>query len=200
MTTAFLISNFIKLFFLLSPFSMISVFLTFAKGLDHKERKMAVGRTILTVIIVCFTLLWFGNSILSLLGISLDGFRIGAGTVLFMTAISLIRGTSFYEKPGPEDDFAIVPLGLPVIVGPGTIGYLLIIGGIKDPDIEHERLLVSLSLVCVILTLALFLYSSNAIARIMGKRGLAVLSKVTGLVLAAMSADIVFTGIKNFMA
>lgn len=195
---SFLISSYIKLFFLMSPFAVTSLFLTFAKNLDDHERRKAAMRTMTTVVVICFGLFFFGQSMLNLLGISLDGFRIGAGTVLFMTSISLIRGTQFYKKPGRDEDFAIVPVALPFAVGPGTIGYLLVMS-VKPPEVEHEGILAGIALICVLLTLSAFLYGSQIFARLLGHRGLAILSKVTGLILAAMAADIVFTGIKNFM-
>jgi len=196
--TAFLISNYIKLFFLISPFSITALFLSFVKDMEDIERKKAALRTTGTVVVICFSLLLFGQSILNLLGISLDGFRIGAGAVLFITAVSLIRGTPVCENPGPDDDFAIVPMALPFAVGPGTIGYLLVMS-VKPTEIEHEKLLTSLALLGVSITLGLSLYYSHIIARILGLRGLAVLSKITGLILAAMAADIVFAGIKNIL-
>ena len=64
------------------------------------------------------------------LGITLDGFRIGAGSLLFLSAVSLVGGNRSSHDVAPDVDFAVVPLAIPITVGPASIGTLLILGGL----------------------------------------------------------------------
>ena len=93
---------------------------------------------------------------------------------------------------------AVVPLAIPVTIGPGTIGILLVMGATFEDT--SSMIMGSLALICAVLVIGLMLYSSSIIEKIVGKQGLLVISKITGLFLAALSAQIVFTGIKNFLA
>lgn len=93
---------------------------------------------------------------------------------------------------------AVVPLAIPVTVGPGTVGALMVMGA--DIDTLHDMLLGSGALLIAIGSIGLLLYLSGHIEKLIGRTGLIVLSKVTGLVLAALAAQLIFTGIKNFLA
>ncbi|MGE4463277.1 MAG: MarC family protein, partial [Arcobacter sp.] len=132
-------------------------------------------------------------------GITLDAFRIGAGALLFITAVELVKGNKDSTKVGDKDisQLAVVPLSIPVTIGPGTIGILLVMGATFENT--SSMLVGSLALICAVLVIGIMLYSSSLIEKIIGKHGLLVISKITGLFLAALSAQIVFTGIKNFL-
>ena len=82
-------------------------------------------------------------------------------------------------------------------IGPGTIGILLVMGATFENT--SSMLMGSLALVCAVLVIGVMLYTSSVFERLMGKQGLLVISKITGLFLAALSAQIVFTGIKGFL-
>jgi len=196
MTTLF-ISLYIKLFFLLTPFFVLSVFLSFIEGMDvHEQRKLAV-RTTSAVLVIALILYFAGNPIFSTLGITLDGFRIGAGSLLFLSAVSLVSGKRPKPEPDVDTDVAVVPLAIPITVGPATIGTLLILGA--ELGDTTKKIVGAASLVAACLTVGVMLFMAPAVKRLIGSMGLAVLTKITGLVLSAMAAQIVFTGIRNFL-
>lgn len=95
-------------------------------------------------------------------------------------------------------ELAVVPLALPITVGPATIGVLLVM--VADNDTLGEFFLEATAMTCSIIAIGIMLYFSNLIERSVGKQGLAIISKITGIILAALAAQIMFTGIKNFMA
>lgn len=191
------ISLYIKLFFLLTPFFVLSVFLSFIEGMDvHEQRKLAI-RTMFSVLVIALILYFAGNPIFSTLGITLDGFRIGAGGLLFLSAVSLVSGKRTKPEPDDDADVAVVPLAIPITVGPATIGTLLILGA--ELGGTTQKLIGAASLVTACLTVGVMLFIAPAIKRLIGTMGLSVLTKITGLVLSAMAAQIVFTGIKNFL-
>ena len=193
------ISTFLKMFFIMAPFFALTVFLTVTQEATTKEKKTLAVKVTVSIIISSLILLFFGKHIFSVFGITLDAFRIGAGALLFLTAIELVKGSKDSAKVGDKDvlQLAVVPLSIPVIVGPGTIGILLVMGATFEDT--SSMLTGSLALISAVLVIGFMLYSSSIFERMMGKQGLLVISKITGLILAALSAQIVFTGIKNFL-
>ena len=193
------ISTFLKMFFIMTPFFVLSVFLTVTKEATILERKALAIKVTISVIVMSLILLFFGKHIFSVFGITLDAFRIGAGALLFLSAVDLIKGSKDSGKVGDKNisELAVVPLAIPVTIGPGTIGILLVMGA--SFNTKTALISGSLALVCAVLVIGLMLYSSTIIEKLVGKQGLLVISKITGLFLAALSAQIVFTGIKNFL-
>ena len=193
------ISTFLKIFFLMTPFFVLTMFLTMTQDATVKQRKALALKVTLSVSIISLILLFFGKHIFTIFGITLDAFRIGAGALLFLTAIDLVKGTEHNSKVGHKDitQLAVVPLSIPMIIGPGTTGILLVMGA----SFEDTTAIItgSLSLLWAVLLIGLMLYTSSFLEKIIGKHGLQVISKITGLILAALSAQIVFTGIKNFL-
>ena len=194
------LSTFLKMFFIMTPFFVLSVFLTVTTEATQKERKSLAIKVTSSVIIISLILLFFGKNIFDVFGITLDAFRIGAGSLLFLSAVELIQGNKATAKVGDKNilDLAVVPLAIPIAIGPGTIGILLVMGASFEN--KSSMLMGSLALVCAVLVIGFMLYTSSIIEKIVGKQGLLVISKITGLFLAALSAQIVFTGIKNFLA
>ena len=193
------ISTFLKIFFLMTPFFVLTMFLTITQDATIGQRKALAVKVTISVTIISLILLFFGKYIFSIFGITLDAFRIGAGALLFLTAVDLVKGTEHSSKVGHKDisQVAVVPLSIPMIIGPGTTGILLVMGA----SFEDTTAVITgcLALLWAVLLIGLMLYTSSFLEKIMGKNGLQVISKITGLILAALSAQIVFTGIKNFL-
>ncbi len=193
------ISTFLKMFFIMTPFFVLSVFLTVTHDVTSKERKALAIKVTISVIVTSLILLFFGKHIFEVFGITLDAFRIGAGSLMFLSAVELIQGNKATAKVGDKNilDLAVVPLAIPITIGPGTIGILLVMGATFEN--KSSMLMGSFALIFAVLVIGFMLYSSSIIEKIIGKQGLLVISKITGLFLAALSAQIVFTGIKNFL-
>ena len=196
--TSLFVSLYIKLFFLLTPFFVLSVFLSLAENMETTEQHRLAIRTTLAVLIISLVLYFAGNPIFSTLGITLDGFRVGAGSLLFLSAVSLVSGKR--QRPETEDDadVAVVPLAIPITVGPATIGTLLILGA--ELGTASQRLVGAGALVAACLTVGIMLFSASTVKKVIGPMGLSVLTKITGLILSAMAAQIVFSGVRNFLA
>ncbi|WP_369434343.1 MarC family protein [Psychromonas sp. MME1] len=192
---------YLKLFFMMTPFFVMSVFLTMSKNLNKIEKKNVVFKSSVAVIITGLIFLLFGKYIFSMFGITLEAFKIGAGTVLFLSALDMIRGNdgddvaSNNTKRG--SDFAIVPLAIPSTIGPGMIGVLMVIGA--ELQGIYDILVVVVALLAAVFSLAGVLLVSNRLQDLMGKQGLEILPKITGLFVSAIGAQIVFSGIKGFL-
>ena len=132
--TSYFISIYLKMFFIMTPFFVLSVFLTMTQDAIQKDKNSLAIKVTVAVIISCLVLLFFGKHIFEIFGITLDAFRIGAGALLFLNAVELVRGTKNKQELSDKNihDLAVVPLAIPVIIGPGTIGVLLVMGAEFD--------------------------------------------------------------------
>lgn len=194
----FFVSTFIKMFFLLAPFFTMSMFLKMAEEMDSVDRRRAAGRTSIAILIAITVFFFFGRPLFSLLGITLAAFQIGAGTTLFLTSVMLVLGISKPPQQEENADFSVVPLALPIIVGPGTIGTLMVWGTeITDPQ---QRLIAFGAIFGAGVTMSVFLLLAERIKKLLGQKVMSVMIKLTALVLTALAAQIIFTGIKSFMA
>jgi len=196
---SFFLSVYLKMFFIMTPFFVLSVFLTMTQDASKKEKGALSIKVTIAVIISCLVLLYFGKHIFAIFGITLDAFRIGAGALLFLSAVELVRGTKSKQEVGKKNigDIAVVPLAIPIVIGPGTIGILLVMGAEFNSFLELT--LGSIALVCSVCTVGVMLYLSTHIEKLIGRQGLVVISKITGLFVSAISAQIMFSGIKNIL-
>lgn len=192
------INVFLKIFMILTPFFVISAFLSLTKDIPQSERQKIAIKVTLSVILTCFTLFLFGSYIFALFGITLDAFRIGAGAILFLSAVSMIQGKATVSPQENREDVAVVPLAIPITVGPGTIGALLVMGaGLKTAP---EKIIASLGLLCAVLAVGGLLIVAGRLERFLGQQGLTILTKLTGLFVSAIAAQIFFTGLKSFLS
>jgi multiple antibiotic resistance protein len=143
------INVFLKIFMIFTPFFVVSAFLSLTKDDSRAERQKIALKVTVAVGVTCFALFLFGTYIFTLFGITLDAFRIGAGAVLFLSAVAMIQGKTTVSSQELREEVAVVPLAIPITVGPGTIGALLVMGaGLQTAP---EKLIASLSLLCAVL-------------------------------------------------
>lgn len=188
-------SGTLKFFFLFTPFAALSWFLCLSSSYSESRRKRTATHIMITAFLLCVALLYIGNEVFSVFGITLDAFRVGVGTILFLNGIELVKGTNVNGKSDPNRDIAVVPMAIPVIVGPATIGAVLVMGS----ELETAAIkAVNISAIfAASVVLWAMLYFSTGMKRKIGSRGLDILSKTTGLVLASLAAQMIMTGIKN---
>ncbi len=194
---SYLFGEWIKFFFLLTPFVVLSAFMSYTRGTPRRERLRCIRRFFAAAVLLCVVLFVGGNVLFQVMAISVDSFRCGAGLLLLLSALNLARGQTVL--PDPRDhDFAVVPLALPIAVGPGTIGTLLVM---RAAAVDPREVGLSLgALLLALCAVALLLLASEPIERRLGPLGLSILSRVTGLVLSAFSAQLILTGLRNSLA
>jgi multiple antibiotic resistance protein len=192
--TSLFVNTLVKIFFLLTPFFVMSMFLSMTKDFTDAARKRVAIRTTLAIIVAAFVLFCFGNVIFEVLGITIQSFQIGAGALLFLSSVALVHGRE-RKMPSDTDDIAIVPLAMPLTVGPGTTGTLLVLGAQVSGS---AKLVASAALLLAILCVGVLLLLATKIEKAMGAQRINVVMKLTGLVLAALAAQLIFSGIYNF--
>lgn len=187
----------IRIFFLLTPFFVLSMFVAMTLNMDRAQRNSIALKTLLANLVICLLLYFFGAQLFYFLGITLDAFRIGAGAILFITAYEMVTGKTPALPDAEEGDIAVVPLSIPFTIGPGTIGTLLVMGG--SAATATEKIVDSTGIAVAVLLAGSLLFVANWVEHAIGRKGLNILSKLTGLMLAALASQIIFTGIKNFL-
>lgn len=197
-TLNFLFSIWVKFFFLFTPFFALTMFLSETKEYTEKQRRKLAVHISFSVAFLCLFLFFFGKFVFTIFGITLDAFRVGAGALLFLSAVKLVQAKEPTATAGQEKDIAVVPLAIPVVVGPATIGALLVLGG----EIPHarQRVLGCVALILAVACLGVLLWLGSAVERAIGHRGIIVLSKITGLILSALAAQLILTGILHFFS
>ena len=200
MTVSAIIGVFVKIFFLLTPFFVLSVYVTLTRGEEEISRRKLAARTTIAVLVIAMVLYLFGEQIFRYLGITLDAFRIGSGIVLLLSGIEVVRGSGIptrVRQSNDDGDISVVPLAIPYTVGPGTVGTLLVMGA-GAPSTE-VRIAEILGIIFAVFALGALLFFSNKLEKLLKRKGLNILSKLTGLFLAALASQIIFEGIKNIL-
>jgi multiple antibiotic resistance protein len=188
-------TTYVKMLFILSPFFVISVFLSISRNMKEKERKIIILKASGIVLVLAVLSLVFGGHVLMMFGVTIDAFRIGAGVILFLAGLDLVRGKRMLPTEEQNEDISIVPLAIPVIFGPSVTGTLLVFAA--ESGIIWVRLTVIAAVSTAVLTLAGLLLISSAIERLIGSYILTVLSKISGLMISSLAAEMVTTGIRN---
>ncbi len=195
---ATLFSLYLKMLVLYSPFFVLSCFISLTRGYTVKERKRLAWKVASGTLIASVLLYLFGQSIFDVFGITVDAFRIGAGSVLFISALGMAQGKPAVQADNLQQDVTIVPLTIPLTVGPGTIGALLVMG-VSQPHWD-DKLPALLGILAASLTVGLVLYLSDLFERLLGDQGLQIVSRLMGLFVCALAAQIIFTGVKGYLA
>ena len=200
--TAFLITSFVTLFVIIDPIGLTPIFLALTQGMTPRERRGVAIRASLTAtfILALFTL--FGEAVLAFAGISMPAFRVAGGILLFLTALDMLfeRRTKRRKHQGEEateaEDPSVFPISIPLIAGPGSIATVILLAGQK-PGIEGFALVMSIVIAVLALMLVMFMVS-GVLERLLGKTGINVVTRLLGMLLAALSVQFVLDGRRAF--
>lgn len=187
----------VKLFALMTPPAVLSAFLSGTKQYNEQQRRKTAFKASCAVFIIGIVLFFIGNTMFSVFGFTLDAFRIGSGALLFLTAVSLMNDSPEKNKINSDEDISVVPLAIPLCMGPASIGTIIVLGtgavGISQNLIGAFSLLIASSGIYAMLLCA------KSIANVLKNTGIAILAKLTGLLLSAIAAQVIFTGVAAFL-
>lgn len=187
----------LKFFFLMTPFFALSMFLAMTPQLTEEQRDRLANRVIFAAWIITMLLFLCGQVIFRVFGVSVDAFRIGAGALLFLSAVSLMNPKVKADAYSDSVDIAVVPMALPVIIGPATCGNLLVMGA--EQGSWKLRVLAMLAMTGSLYVLWVILRMAAWMERHLGQKGLSILMRLTGLILSALSAQMIMTGVTAFL-
>ena len=208
MLTEFLTSAIVTLLVTLDPPGLAPIFLSVTLGMNADERKRVAIRASLIAFGIMVFFAVGGDALLRALGISLPAFRISGGILLFTIAFEMVfelrskRKTTTAEIAITEDhihNVAAFPLAIPLMAGPGAITAVILLAGRAGSSLPLVLILAGVLAVVVLSCLAMFLMAER-VSRWLGITGNVVLTRLLGVILAALAIQFVIDGIKQVMA
>lgn len=197
------VSAFVTLFVVIDPPGCAPIFASLTSDAPQSARRSMALRSIMvaTGILIFFALL--GEDLLGAMGISLDAFRIAGGVMLFMIATDMVfekrterrssRADDVKAQPG-HDDVSVFPMAIPMIAGPGSIASVMLLTA-KARGLE-ETLSVLGALGAVLLLTLTALMAAGPLMKLLGYKMEAMITRLLGVVLAALAAQYVIDGVK----
>ena len=200
MDSAFLISAFATLFVIVDPIGLTPVFVALTRGMGSARRRaIALRACIVGAILLCLFAA-FGEAVLGFIGISMPAFRIAGGILLFLTALDMLfeRRTKRRADQAEDDtdDPSVFPLAIPLIAGPGAIASMILLAG-QQPGLAGLAVVVGVMLAVLAILLVMFL-AAGLVERALGRVGTNVITRLLGMLLAALSVQFVLDGLRAF--
>jgi multiple antibiotic resistance protein len=198
-----LIKPLIALLAIVNPIGVVPFFIHFTQGLTREQRRHTIRVSGLTAFLVIALSALAGLKIIEFFGISIASFQVGGGMLLLISAVAMLNAKPAESKPGDVDEgdekletgasIAVVPLTIPLLTGPATISTMVIYAE-RTRHWWELAVLVGYGVVVAVAAFVAF-SASGRIARWLGKTGINVMTRLMGLILAALAVEIMADGL-----
>ena len=198
--TAFLITAFATLFVVIDPPGLVPLFIALTQGMAAEQRRRMATRAciIATILLLLFGLA--GETLLGFIGITMPAFLIAGGILLFLTALDMLFERRTQRREGQhadaDHDPSVFPLATPLIAGPGAIASMILLIGQAGPGWGGTAAVLGLMGAMMVATWA-FLLASPPLERLLGRTGTVVITRLLGMLLAALSVQFVIDGVRG---
>ena len=192
-----------SIFFLVDPFAALPTFLAVTAGSDEHRRRRIAWKASLTALIFLSAFALAGQYIFKMFGITLPAFEIAGGVILLLIGIDMLEArrsatqeaTGDTEAAASKEDAGIVPLGIPMLAGPGAIASVMVLVGQAQNRWQMVAILGSIFITAAICYLVLG--NSNKVARALGDTGIRILVRIMGLLLVALAVQYFVNGMAD---
>lgn len=192
-----------SIFFLVDPFAALPTFLAVTQGYDRARLCSTARKASLTALIVLSSFAFAGEYIFRLFGITLPAFEIAGGVILLLIGLDMLEAkrSPTQESSGEtaaaaqKEDAGIVPLGVPMLAGPGSITSVMVLVGQAQTRWQMAAILISILITAVICYLVLG--NSDRVARMLGDTGIRILVRIMGLLLVALAVQYFVNGLAD---
>ncbi|MEI8144141.1 MAG: MarC family protein [Alphaproteobacteria bacterium] len=200
----FITSALVTLFVIIEPIALVPVFLALTPGFSADQRRQVAWRACLIAFLILAACAFFGDWLLRMLGISLPAFRIAGGLLVFWIAFEMVFGLRASRKGDVAREaidkehianVAAFPLAIPLLAGPGAITATLLLAGQADRNVVLMSSLIAV-LAIVIAVSWLCLLAAQKVDRLLGTLGNVVVSRLLGIILAALAVQFVIDGVR----
>lgn len=196
------VSAFVTFFVVIDPPGCAPIFAGLTSGMAAEHRRRMAVRAVMVAAIILLLFALFGEALLGALGITLHSFRIAGGIMLFLIALEMVfekraerrEDRAEKVKGTPEADISIFPMAMPMIAGPGSIASVMLLMSQNDGLQRSAVVLGALGLILLLTLLALM--AAGPIMRLVGAKIEAVISRLLGVLLAALATQFVIDGIR----
>lgn len=206
MDFAFAAKVFAALFAIMNPIANVPVFLALTEGMDATRRRTVALTAAIAVSIGCVVSAVAGGAILRMFGLSVDDFRLAGGLLLLLIAVAMLHGTPSRQhvpdtheggQDSPTSDIAIYPLAIPILLGPGTIATLIVLG--QTAVHQHALPALAIGLGGFLALLWLALLSAPVLGRYISAKASAITQRLMGMLLAAIAVEMMTASVRNLL-
>lgn len=182
--------TFIPVFVAMDVFAVLPIFIAVTSNIPEDRKKTIIRQSIFTALAVSVVFVALGEGVFRILGITVDDFKIAGGLVLLVIAVlDLLKGGE--KKMGLEDTIGVVPIGVPLIVGPAVLTTLIVL-------IDHYGIIPTMiSLVLNLTIMWVSFVKAQEITRLVGRNGIVAISKVMAILLASIAVMMIRLGIEG---
>ncbi|MDR3491850.1 MAG: MarC family protein [Gammaproteobacteria bacterium] len=201
MTSSDAVKFVVAMIIMMNPLGSLSVFLQLTRKMNLlKQREVAVSCAVAVAVIMLVTE-WSGQQLLTLLGITIPSFRFAGGIILLLMGLSMLQSKESAVSHTSEDDeaakdrdsIAVVPLALPLIIGPGAISTLIIADN-DFPQLINKLCMSGLSIMLA-LGMGVILYYAHPVARLVGTSVIKVVTRIMGMIIMAIAVGMLAEGL-----
>jgi multiple antibiotic resistance protein len=193
-----------SIFFLVDPFTVIPLFLAITSDSPPQERRFMARRAAWTCAIVLATFAFAGSLIFKMFGITLPAFKIAGGIILLQIGFDMLQARQSTTKATPEEaeegvnkrDASIIPLGMPMLAGPGAISTVMVLVGESHSIWQH--VIIYSTIIATAFASFLILNGAGRVQRYLGETGIRILMRLMGLLLVALAVQFVANGLIDF--
>jgi len=199
----FFVSAFVTLFVLIDPLGCAPIYASITADASPAQRRIMAVRSVFIALLILLAFALYGKPLLGVLGIGLDSFRIAGGIMLFMIALEMVfekraqrredRAQEMIHTPEIED-VSVFPMAMPMIAGPGSIAAVMLL--MAQAEDMQERLVVMGALALTLFLMLLSLLAAGPIMAVLGKKIEAVITRLLGVLLAALAVQFIIDGIR----
>jgi len=192
-----------SIFFLVDPFAALPTFLSVTAGADAQRRRKMAWKASVTALVVLSLFAIAGKYIFSMFGISLEAFEIAGGIILLLIGLDMLEAkrsptqesTEETTEAAQKEDAGIVPLGIPMLAGPGSITSVMVLVGQVQTAWQMVAILSAIAVTSG--TCFLVLGNSDRVARALGETGVRILVRIMGLLLVALAVQYFVNGLAD---
>jgi multiple antibiotic resistance protein len=185
---------FVPLFVAMDALGLLPLFMMLTQGLDRRRIRRVIFESVITAMVVALLFLFIGRIVLSLLGITVADFMIAGGILLFVISLNDLIGPEKQRQPMDQDSVGAVPLGVPLIVGPGVLTATILLSS------QYGSAPTVAAIVSNIVIVGIVFWLADTIIRVLGRAGTRTVSKLANLILAAIGVMMVRKGIMLLIA
>ncbi|GAA1501686.1 MarC family protein [Nocardioides humi] len=193
-----LVEVFVTLFVIMDPVGTVPIFLSLTAGRSPATARRAAWQAVAVSFLVITLFAFFGQQILNYLHISLPALQCAGGLLLLLVALELLTGKEEEMTASADANIALVPLGTPLLAGPGAIVATMLF--VQDIDTWEDGLAVALGVVGVHIALWAAMRYSLPILRLIRDGGVLLVTRIAGLLLSAIAVQLVADAVRAFIA
>lgn len=189
--------TFVTLFVIMDPPGTVPIFLALTSTMTGRQRARAARQAVLVALAVIVAFALFGQSILDYLGISLPALQAAGGLLLLLVALELLTGRAEDPEAKGDVNVALVPLGTPLLAGPGAIVATMVF--VQRAEDRWDYLAVAAGILSVHLALWLSMRFAGAVHRLLRDGGVTLITRIAGLLLSAIAVQLVADAVRAFV-